>query len=334
MRAQRISLEDIAVLAGVTKMTVSRYLRMPHLVAKQTGERIASVIKEINYQMEFGELPGQSYTVGVLIPSFQNLLFSDLLSGIESVTSQKNIQVLIANYNYFQDSEEKQIIRLLQCHINGIILCEKQHSIRAIKYLQAAHIPIVEVMDIIGDKLDMQVGFNNKKAAFDMINIMLAKRSHCNIVYMGSKDDLRDKQRFFGYCEAMQQAGLETFRINPQSISSVELGWQLMCDALYKQPVIDGVLCSNDDLAMGALLCCQQKHISVPEQIAIAGFHGLDMGQYSCCRLASVITPRFAIGRTAAQILLDRIGNIEIAKDKIKKLSVDLGYQLYYGDTL
>lgn len=334
MRDQHISLQDIATLAGVTKMTVSRYLRTPHQVAKQTAERIASVIKEINYNQHNGRVHSQQYTIGVLIPSFQNLLFADLLAGIDSVTSVINYQVLTANYNYFQESEEKQVINLLSRHIHGIILCGKTHNVRTIKYLRSSGIPVVEVMDTQGDKLDMQVGFNNKNAAFDMINTMLATRPHRKIIYMGAKDDERDQQRFAGYCDALRYVRLTPFRINPQSISSIQLGEQLMQEALHQQADIDGVFCSNDDLAVGALRYCQHvSHIQVPEQIAIAGFHGLELGQavslQTTTRLASVITPRFDIGYTAVQLLRQRIENIPIITD-----SIDLGYQLYTGNTL
>lgn len=128
MRNHRISLQDIATLAGVTKMTVSRYIRSPKKVAKETGERIAKIMEEINYIPNRAPgmlLNAQSYTLGILIPSFQNQLFADILAGIESVTSEHNYQTLIANYNYDRDSEEESVINLLSYNIDGIILSEK-----------------------------------------------------------------------------------------------------------------------------------------------------------------------------------------------------------------
>ena len=99
MRNHRISLQDIATLAGVTKMTVSRYIRSPKKVAKETGERIAKFMDAINYIPNRARgmlLNAQCYSLGILIPSFQNQLFADILAGIESVTSEHNYQTLIA----------------------------------------------------------------------------------------------------------------------------------------------------------------------------------------------------------------------------------------------
>ena len=332
MRNHRISLQDIATLAGVTKMTVSRYIRSPKKVAKETGERIAQIMEEINYIPNRAPamlLNAQSYTLGVLIPSFQNQLFADILAGIESVTSDHNYQTLIANYNYDRESEEESVINLLSYNIDGIILSEKYHTLRTVKFLRSAAIPIIELMDIQGDRLDMEVGFDNRQAAFDMVSTMLDKRQRRKILYLGSKDDIRDEQRFRGYCDAMTRRGLTPLRVNPKAISSIRLGMQLMRDALIAHPDLDGVFCTNDDIAMGALLFCRERDLSVPEQVSIAGFHGLEMGRQMIPSLASVITPLFDIGRMAAQMLLSKIKNNDHNHN-----TIDLGYKIYHGNKL
>ncbi|MBF0073959.1 DNA-binding transcriptional regulator IdnR, partial [Escherichia coli] len=239
----------------------------------------------------------------------QNQLFADILAGIESVTSEHNYQTLIANYNYDRDSEEESVINLLSYNIDGIILSEKYHTIRTVKFLRSATIPVVELMDVQGERLDMEVGFDNRQAAFDMVCTMLEKRVRHKILYLGSKDDTRDEQRYQGYCDAMMLHNLSPLRMNPRAISSIHLGMQLMRDALSANPDLDGVFCTNDDIAMGALLLCRERNLAVPEQISIAGFHGLEIGRQMIPSLASVITPRFDIGRMAAQMLLSKIKN-------------------------
>ena len=93
-------------------------------------------------------------------------------------------------------------------------------------------------------------------------------------------------------------------------------------------PDIDAIFCTNDDLAVGVLLECQAQGIAVPQEIAIAGFHGLEIGRARLQKIASVITPRYDIGKTASEILIARLAGKD-APD-----SVNLAYQIYYGDTL
>ena len=88
--------------------------------------------------------------------------------------------------------------------------------------------------------------------------------------------------------------------------------------AMAEKPDIDAIFCTNDDLAVGVLLECQAQQYDVPGKMAIAGFHGLEIGR---ARLQK-------IGKTAADILIKRLNG------KDAPGSVNLGYQIYYGDTL
>jgi LacI family gluconate utilization system Gnt-II transcriptional activator len=179
MKNYRVSLQDIATFAGVTKTTVSRYLRTPDKVAKATGIKIAYIIEELNYIPNRAPemmLNAVSHSIGILVPSLNNQVFSDVLAGIEAVTSVNDYQTLIANYNYSKDIEERQIVNLLSYNIDGIILMEKEHTLRSIKSLRAAKIPIVEVMDTRAEYMDIQVGYDNQEAAFDMLSTFIWAR--------------------------------------------------------------------------------------------------------------------------------------------------------------
>jgi len=330
MKNYRVSLQDIATFAGVTKTTVSRYLRTPDKVAKTTGIKIAYIIEELNYIPNRAPemmLSAVSHSIGILVPSLNNQVFSDVLAGIESVTSVNNYQTLIANYNYSKDVEERQIVNLLSYNVDGIILMEKEHTLRSIKSLRAAKIPIVEVMDTREEFMDIQVGYDNQEAAFDMMSTMLVSGKR-RIIYLGARDDLRDRQRYLGYAQAMEAYGLPPAMLTANEISSFSLGANIFNQALKQFPDLDGLFCTNDDIAVGALLECLRQNIDVPGKIAIAGFHGLDIGRAMTPRLASVITPRIGMGKCAADMLLKKI------KNENTSYSVDLGYQIFRGGTV
>lgn len=85
---------------------------------------------------------------------------------------------------------------MLFYNIDGIILLEKYYTIRTVKFLRLATILVVELMDVQGERLDMEVGFDNWQAAFDMVCTMLEKRVRHKILYFGFKDDTCDEQRY------------------------------------------------------------------------------------------------------------------------------------------
>lgn len=330
MKIQRITLNDIAALAGVTKMTVSRYLRTPEKVSPETAQRIAGVMAEVGYQPDPDNHAIASNAlprIGVLIPSFNNQIFADLLAGIESVTTAQGYQTLVVNYDYDSQREEEQIATVLAFNIKALILTESVHTVRAEKYLRAAKIPVAEVMGLADNPGRVNVGFNNQRASSDMTNMLIASGKR-RIIYFGSMSDVRDEQRYAGYCDAMTAAGLPVGRIAPNKVSSVTIGTGMMTLARQMYPDMDGILCTNDDLAVGVLQECVASGIAVPEQVAIAGFHGLEIGQVTTPKLASVLTPRYEMGKVAVEILIKKINKLPTIEN------VDLHYRLSMGETL
>ncbi|WP_241608297.1 LacI family DNA-binding transcriptional regulator [Rosenbergiella australiborealis] len=330
MKKQRITLHDIATLAGVTKMTVSRYLRTPEKVKADTAARIASVIEEIGFEpdAENPQITSQAIPrIGVLIPSFNNQIFSELLAGIETVAEAEGYQTLVVSYDYSLQKEEEQIAALLAFNVKALILTDIAHSLRAEKYLQAAKIPIAEVMGVATRSNRINVGFDNIKAGSAAAGYLLdAGRKH--IVYLGSMSDLRDQQRYQGYCATLEAAGLTPTHITPKRVSSIEMGAAMMQDALKSVPNLDGIFCTNDDLAIGVLRACQSANIDVPEQISIIGFHGLEIGQITTPRLASIKTPRYQMGKRATELLIQSIRGEGMVFQEIVETS------LLPGDTL
>ena len=86
---------------------------------------------------------------------------------------------------------------------------------------------------------------------------------------------------------------------------------------MKEYPQIDGVFSTNDDLALGVLFECQRLGIKIPEQLAIAGFHGHDVGQVVTPKLTSILTPRIEIGQKSAEMLLKRINGEQIDQNVI-----------------
>ncbi|HIC7643419.1 TPA: LacI family DNA-binding transcriptional regulator [Serratia liquefaciens] len=327
MKNQRVTLQDIALLAGVTKMTVSRYLRTPEKVAAETAEKIAQVMKEVNFTDGDEARSTQKPRIGVLIPSFNNQIFADLLAGIESITLEQGYQTLVVNYDYSRQREEEHIVQLLAYPIAGLILTDSEHTLRAEKYLTAAKIPVAQVMDLEGPEGRIAVGFDNFQAGYDMTEALLASGKR-QVVYFGAMSDARDTKRFQGYCRAMEKQDLTPRQITPHRVSSVTVGSDMLAMARQLYPDLDGILCTNDDLAVGVLQECLRLGLRVPQDIALSGFHGLDIGKATTPGIASVITPRFDIGKVATEILLKHIKGVPCIE------RVDLHYRISLGGTI
>lgn len=330
---KRSSLQDIADAVGMTRMTVSRYLKSPTKVSEATRSKISEAIELLGYIPN--KAPdllsnAKSFSIGVLVPSLTNQVFAQVIKGIEEITEPAGYQTMLAHYGYSPQIEEKRVEYLLSYHVDGLILSETTHTERTRQMIKMAGIPVVEIMDINHPPIQYLIGFDNIKAAFDMTNALIDK-GYKNIVYLGARLDMRTKLKRQGYTAAMSKRGLTPRSIMTDKPSSYSLGAKLIVQTLKDYPDTDCVFCTNDDLAIGAIFECQKRNIAVPQQMAIVGFHGHDVGQSMVPQLASVITPRQHIGNLAGERLLSAIDIKQGGTDD--ELVVDVGYKIHLGES-
>ena len=327
----RASLQDIADQLGITKMTVSRYFRSPEKVAPATREKIAQAVKHSGYIHNRAPAlmsRALSRTIGVVIPSLSNQVFSALVDGIETITNAESFDILLAHSGYDPKVEERKIEMLLSYQVDGLILCETEHTDRTRTMLKQAGIPVVECMELPEAPIDMVVGLDHKAAAFNAVTRMIASDKQ-HIVYLAARLDRRTMLRQQGYEQAMWEAGLTPQTVATPFQSSFSQGMKLLQQALETFDRVDGIFCTNDDLAVGAMQYCKNEGIQVPDDLAVMGYNGLDIGLTMQPKLTSVVTPRQAIGIKSARLLIDVI-NGKSPSDKL----FDLGFSYTEGESL
>ncbi|MEL0614060.1 gluconate operon transcriptional repressor GntR [Marinomonas arenicola] len=331
MKKKRPTLQDVADLVGVTKMTVSRYLKSADLVSSPLQIRIRDALDTLGYIPNRAPdilSNSKSHAIGVLLPSLTNQVFSEVIRGIEAVFEPAGYQTMLAHYGYSRESEEARIATLLSYNVDGLIISESFHTDRVRKMLEVAGVPVIEIMDSVSPPIEQAIGIDNEAAAYAMTNFMIEK-GHRKVVYFAARMDERTLLKIKGYEKAMQDHGFTPLCVKTTSASSFTLGATFLEEVLKQQPDTDGIFCTNDDLAIGALYACQKAGIKVPEEIGIAGFHGHDISRAMVPLLATVITPREEIGRLAAEHLLSRLqGN------PIQQRIIDLPFKIEAGESL
>lgn len=330
-KRRRPGLQAIADRVGTTKMTVSRCLRAPGSVGQPLRDRILEAAREIGYlpnnaPMMLAGAPSRS--IGMMVPSVTNHVFAQVLAGVVETAEVAGYRVMIAHYGYDPLAEERGIASLIAANVDGLILGDRDHTDDALRMIDIAAIPVVEVMDSRSPALQQAVGYDNFAAAHAMTVAML-NEGYRNLVYLGVRLDARTMQRFDGYAQAMSDHGLTPVSVETMEKSSFTGGSTLMQRVLADHSETDGVFCTNDDVAVGAYFECIRQRISVPDEMAIAGFHALDIGQAMIPRLASVRTDRYGIGARATVELLNCLsGKLP------SQMIIDVGFQIDLGETV
>lgn len=322
-----IRLTEVAKLAGVSPITASRFFRNPDAVSVAKRERVASAAKELGYvpNLAARALASQrTEVIGVMIPSLTNNVFNDVLRGIYDASEggRYNIQFVNTRYSIFQ---EEKLLRLFQAQKpSGLIVTGINQTAESRAVMEAMNCPIVQIMEIGPDPVDMMVGLSHYDAAFSAVSHLL-EQGRKRIGFIGARMDPRVQRRLEGYCDAMKRAGLFDPRliVTTPIPTAVTLGGTLIADLLAQAPDVDAVFCINDDLALGVLFACQRQQIAVPDKIAIVGFNDMEFMASAVPSLTSVRTNRYEMGRMAMTMLTEAIEGRRPTEPVI-----DLGFEL------
>lgn len=306
-----LTLRDVSEASGVSEMTVSRVLRNRGDVSAATREKVLTAAKTLGYVPNkiAGGLASQHVNlVAVVIPSLANLVFPDVLSGISAELDDTPFQPVIGVTNYSLSREEAVLYDMLSWRPSGVILAGLEHNRSSRAMLEAASIPVVEIMDIDGDVIDTAVGISHLEAGRQMAAEILGA-GYRRIGFIGTHmpEDHRAKKRLAGLEAALSQAGVPlAAREFYQGGSSLAKGVELTERILTREPDLDFLYYSNDMIGAGGLLWCREQGYDIPGKLGMAGFNGVDLLDGLPMRLATTDARRVDIGRRAARIVADK----------------------------
>ncbi|MGX9575231.1 HTH-type transcriptional regulator GntR [Mesorhizobium sp. f-mel] len=323
----RPTIADVARKAGVGAITVSRALREPGRVSEDLRRQIQAAVDELGYLPDPNAralASARAEVFGVLVPSLTNSVFAEVLRGIYDSLSDSSYRIQLGNTHYSGLEEERLLQVFGPQRPAALIVAGIDQTPTSRRLLETAGCPVVQVMETGPDPVDMMVGFSHfdggKAATEHMIEM-----GYCRIGFIGARMDPRSQRRLAGYRGAMEAAGLFDPRLITTTPvpSSVTLGRELFRDALARVPMLDGVFCNNDDIALGVLFECHRASIAVPKTIGITGFNDLDMMEVAFPSVTSIRTPRYEIGRRSVAMAL-----AAIAGKRPQEPVVDLGFEL------
>jgi len=331
----RLTLRDIAEAGNVSEMTVSRALRGAHDVSIETRERINRIAFEMGYVPNkiAGALASKRVDlVGVIVPSVRSYIFSEVLDGISKALAETKLRPVFGMTDY-DPAEETQVIKdMLSWRPSGLIVAGLEHSAEAKTILRATDVPVVEMMDIDGEPIHTAVGISNQKAAYNMGQTILAK-GHKEIAFIGTKmdHDYRATKRLQGFKRALAEASttLNSIKLYSEG-SSVSKGREIAKQLLTENPKIDCIYCTNDLVALGAMMYCLEAGIDIPNDVGIAGFSNLNILEGMPKRLATTDSKRFITGLKAAEFIVAQLDNTDAKPGGI----IEIESELVVGDSL
>ena len=315
---QRITIEEVARLAGFSTATVSRVLSRPDLVRNQTREQVMAAVTQLDYQPDAAAralASGRTHTVGCVIPTLDHAIFARSTQAMQTTLAQAGYQLLVASHEYDPVTEFELVRALQQRGVDALVLVGTDHAPRLWKALSAWRKPTLLTWSC--DPRLPSLGFDNEGAA-QMAASHLLELGHRYIGVISGLTSHNDRarSRIDGVRKSLTQAGmsLPANFITEQafSLEGGRLGLRQLMRLRHKPTAI---FCGNDLLAVGAMLEAERMGLDVPSDLSICGIDNLEISEAINPGLTTVSLPTQDLGRIAAQYMLSAIsGEIIAAK--------------------
>lgn len=305
------TMADVARLAGVSPMTVSRAFKTDSSVSEATRDAILKAADDLGYVFDSTASALRSQKtdfIAVTIPSINNANFAETVRGLSEGLKARGLQILLGYTDYDMAEEERLVEQFLRRRPEAIVVTGGRHTPRARRMLENAGIPVIETWDLPEEPIGHVVGFSNADAVRGMVDHFVAQ-GLTRIAFIGGDTtrDTRGADRRGGFIAAMQAHGLDANRLIAVGAPPISMreGAEAMGRLLETMPDTEAVICVSDLSAFGALTECQRRGVAVPEKLWIAGFGDYEIAGIAVPALTTINPFPRDIGTRAAALILD-----------------------------
>ena len=303
-----VTIRDIAKHLNLSVATISRAFNGYTDIAPATRQRIFDTAKELGYYPSDSARSlrrRQTNRFGILVPSnidFMGEYFSELIRGVTIASAKADCNVML--YTTLTDEADK-LQRICQAReVDGIILISSPQLVDSIPLLKKKDMPYVIIGHPVDDPEVSYIVSDNFKGNLLAMRHLISL-GHSRIAYIGRADQpWINKKRIAGYSEALSESNIpmdETLIKNASH--GIHTGCEEMSSLLTMASPPSAVLAFNDQIAVNALQVALSQGLSVPADLAIAGYNDIRSSLSTTPQLTSVRQPLPEMGQAAVEIL-------------------------------
>lgn len=324
-----LTLVDVARVAGVAPITVSRVLNSPEKVSPDLVQKVRAAIERTGYvpNLLAGSLAStKSRMVAAILPTIAGSVFIDTVQALTENLAAAGYQLILGQSGYENSREDELLEAIIGRRPDGIVLAGIMRSEQGRRRLQASAIPLVETWDLTPTPADMLVGFSHEDIG-QAVAEFLYQRGRRRVGVISASDE-RAQRRNRAFVQAAERLDMQcadgTIPYHTISAPGTAAGGRAGLRALLADhPDMDAVFCSSDMVALGVLTEAQASGIAIPERLAVVGLGDLNFSQDLHPALTTVHIDGAAIGTTAARFIVERAEEREVSGGVI-----DIGFSI------
>lgn len=306
------TLKDVALIAGVSRATVSLVCRGSPLVAEKTRKKVEAAMQEAGYVYNRAAAnlrSSQTNTVGLIIPDISNPVYAELLSGLEEVLDPLGKVVFVADTNELFERQSHFLQRLLEMRVDGLIISTVSGTPTSVlEPYRKENIPLVQVLRMIEGAPFDYAGINNRLGARQAADHML-QLGHRQIAFLGSLiSPSVNRERYMGFCDAIEQRGFSPASMPMMTCRhTYGAAAQAAKNILAESPETTGLVCFNDIIAFGATLGLYELGLSPGHDVSVVGFDDVEAACNWRPPLTTMSIGARQLGKYAASLLAQRM---------------------------
>lgn len=329
MKTGPVSISDIARALHVSASTVSRALKNHPDISLATRQRIQEYAEQVHYRpnvLALGLKKQQSNTLGIIIPEIVHHFFSSIISGIEDLSYGNGYRVMICQSNEDYLREVINLQALMDHRVDGLLVSISKSTLD-VKHFQRvtdSGVPVV-FMDRVCTEIPTDRVVTDDYEGARMLVAHLIERGCQNIMHLSASQHLTvGRERFAGYCQALQDAGIPVDERLTIHCDTPEKVIARKKEILQTAGSADGLFAVNDFTAVAAMRLLRENGFDVPGDVAVGGFGDDPIATMVSPSLTTVEQKGYEMGYEAARLLIERLRSADGSDFKTKTFSVAL----------
>ena len=310
----RVTIKDIARLAGVSVTTVSRALNNAPEINPQTREQVLQVCREQGYRTNFlarSLVSSRTHVLGVILPDLSGPFHASLALHLERYAQERGYQVMLCCGREEKKKIDALFDFLVSHRVDGILLVSASIAAQELLRRHARGTPSVLLGDVspVASLQRINAVSTDNYVGGAMAAGYLRRLGHRQVLYLGPRQDsVTHALRHQGFLAVAGQRGIEVETVyNPGTVSSAANGYRLARQVLSRPFPYTAVFAPSDAMALGVLQAADELGLEIPGRISLLGYDDIEYASLPKIRLSTLAQPTAALARSAVHLLLDLI---------------------------
>lgn len=306
-------LADVARRAGVSTASVSRVLAGKPHVSDAVRQRVLAAVKELNFQpsrLARSLRAQRAHVLGLIISDIQNPFFISIVRAIEDIAYQHQYSLVLCNADEDPDKEALYIDLMMAEKVAGVVISPTHETATSCQRLADVGIPVVAIDRRVNHMAVDTVVVDNISATSEIVSHLIADGHRRIGAVVGTPIVTTGHERRAGYLRALQRHGItpETTLLCTGA-PTMATGYRLVNELLDLPLPPTALFLGNNLLTLGALKAIHERHLRIPDDIAVAAFDEMEWMFVVKPALTVVAQPIYEMGKCAAELLLARIAD-------------------------